>query len=70
VQFLIEHGHCLPQIMDYTLAQMRGFLAACARREAAADARLISLIVLGSRGDARELEKTLDRLIDQSAQQS
>jgi hypothetical protein len=67
---LIEHGHFLPQIMDYTLAQVRGFLAACVQREAAADARLLSLIVLGSRGDARELEKTLDRLIDQSAQQS
>jgi hypothetical protein len=56
--------------MDYTLAQVRGFLAACVQREAAADARLLSLIVLGSRGDARELEKTLDRLIDQGAQQS
>jgi hypothetical protein len=63
VQLLIEHGHCLPQIMDYTLAQVRGFLAACVRREAAADTRLLSLIVLGSRGESRQLEQTLDKLI-------
>jgi hypothetical protein len=67
MQCLIEHGHCLPHIMDYTLAQVRGFLAACVRREASSDARLLSLIVLGSRGDTRELDKTLDRLLDQGA---
>ena len=31
VQHLIGHGHRLPDILDYTLAQVRGFAAATAR---------------------------------------
>lgn len=47
---------------NYTLAQVRGFLDAIAREEAANDARLLSLIALGTRGDTKHLDRTLDRL--------
>ncbi len=59
---MIEHGHRLPDILDYTLAQVRGFVAATARTDAARDARLLSVIAIGTRGDARHLDQTLDRL--------
>ena len=59
---MIGHGHRLTDIHDYTLAQLRGFLAAVSREDAARDARLLSLIALGARGDARHLDQTLDRL--------
>jgi hypothetical protein len=62
VQRLIDHGHRLPDILDYTLAQLRGFLAATARQEAALDARLLSLIAIGTRGDARNLDQSLEKL--------
>jgi hypothetical protein len=54
----------LPDILGYTLAQLRGFMAATTRSEAARDARLLSLLAIGTRGDARQLDKTLDRLTD------
>jgi len=54
----------LPDILDYTLAQVRGFVAATARSDAARDARLLSLVAIGTRGDARHLDQTLDRLQD------
>ena len=59
-------GHRLPDILGYTLAQVRGFLAAIERSEAANDTRLLSLITLGTRGDGRELDRTLDRLADKA----
>jgi len=34
------------------------------RQEAANDARLLSLIAIGSRGDGRRLDQTLGRLTD------
>ena len=61
---MIAHGHRLPDILDYTLAQLRGFAAATAREDAAQDARLLSLIAIGARGDSRHLDQTLDRLQD------
>jgi hypothetical protein len=51
----------LPNILDYTLAQVRGFAAATAREDAARDARLLSLIAIGARGD---LDQTIDSLQD------
>ncbi|KAF3460143.1 hypothetical protein ACQCP0_22985 [Ralstonia pseudosolanacearum] len=63
---MIDHGHRLPEILDYTLAQVRGFLDAAVRADAARDARLLSLIAIGSRGDARNLERTLDQLNDKA----
>ena len=59
---LIAHGHRLPDILDYTLAQVRCFAATTAREDAARDARLLSLIAIGARGDSRHLDQTLDRL--------
>ncbi|MBK8336976.1 MAG: hypothetical protein IPL03_10460 [Sterolibacteriaceae bacterium] len=64
---MIEHGHRLPDILDYTLAQVRGFVAATARTDAARDARLLSVIAIGTRGDARHLDQTLDRLTNKAA---
>jgi hypothetical protein len=52
----------LPDILDYTLAQVRGFLAATERMESDREARLLSLIAIGTRGDARTLDQNLDRL--------
>ncbi|UZF15120.1 hypothetical protein [Ralstonia pseudosolanacearum] len=63
---MIDHGHRLPEILDYTLAQVRGFLDAVVRAEAARDARLLSMIAIGTRGDARNLERTLDQLNDKA----
>jgi len=54
----------LPDILDYTLAQVRGFMAATTRADAARDARWLSLLAIGTRGDARQLDATLDRLKD------
>ena len=45
---------------------MRGFLDASMRLDASHDARLLSLIAVGSRGDAKNLDQTLDRLTDQA----
>mgnify|MGYP005848997951 CR=1 FL=1 len=56
----------MPDILGYTLAQLRGFMAATNRSDAARDARLLSLLAIGTRGDARQLDKTLDRLNDQA----
>lgn len=63
---MIEHGHRLPDILDYTLAQVRAFIEATVRTDAELDARLLSLIAIGTRGDGRQLDKTLDRLTDQT----
>ena len=52
----------MPDILDYTLAQVRGFTAAISRVDAAREARLLSLIAIGTRGDSRHLDQTLDRL--------
>jgi len=49
------------------LAQLRGFVAATVREDAARDARLLSLIAIGARGDARRLDQTLDRLTNQAS---
>ncbi|QTN30532.1 hypothetical protein HZ993_07370 [Rhodoferax sp. AJA081-3] len=65
---MIAHGHRLPDILDYTLAQTRGFLDAINRQEAAFEARLLSLIAVGTRGDAKNLDQTLDRLIEHANQ--
>ena len=64
IQRLIARGHRLPDILDYTLAQMRGFSEAINRQEAASDARLLSLIAVGARGDAKNLDQTMDRLAE------
>ena len=54
----------MPDILDYTVAQVRGFMAATTRSDAARDARWLSLLAIGTRGDSRQLDATLDRLKD------
>jgi len=41
---------------------VRGFGAAIARAEAAADARLLPLLVSGNSGDGKHINATLERL--------
>jgi hypothetical protein len=53
----------LPDILEYTLAQLRGFVAASARSDASRDGQLLSLIAMGTRGDSKSLEQTLERLM-------
>jgi hypothetical protein len=48
---------------------VRGFLEATTRVDAAQDARLLSLIAIGTRGDTRHLDQTLDRLTGRAQQQ-
>jgi hypothetical protein len=48
--------------LDYTLAQLKGFAAASVRLDSARDAQLLSLIAIGSRGDSKNLDQTLERL--------
>jgi type II secretory pathway component PulF len=50
------------------LGQTRGFLDAINRQEAAFEARLLSLIAVGTRGDAKNLDQALDRLIEHANQ--
>jgi hypothetical protein len=57
----------LPDIAGYNLCQVRGFLEATAREEAARDARRLSLLAIGTRGDARQVDCMLDRLTEQAA---
>lgn len=54
----------MPDILEYTLAQVRGFLAACSRSEAARDARWLSLLAIGTRGQAEQVDATVQRLTD------
>lgn len=53
--------------MYYTLTQVRGFLRAVAQQEAAHDARLLSLIAIGTRGDPENLERTRNKLTTASS---
>jgi hypothetical protein len=48
--------------LDYTLAQLRGFAEAVVRMDSARDAQLLSLIAIGSRGDSKNLDQSLERL--------
>jgi hypothetical protein len=63
---LIAHGHAPQAIAQYTLAQVRLYLAAVGRQEARKEARSMSqqlaLQVLAVRGEPRAIEKLLERL--------
>jgi len=56
----------LPDILEYTLPQVRGLLAAVERREADIEARLLSLIAIGTRSEPKHLERTFDRLTSET----
>ena len=63
---MIAHGHAPQAIAQYTLAQVRLYLAAIGRQETRQEARCMSqqlaLQVLAVRGEPRAVEKLLDRL--------
>ncbi len=63
---MIAHGHAPEAIAQYTLAQLRLYLAAIGRQEVRHEARAMSqqlaLQVLAVRGEPRAIEKLLDRL--------
>ena len=63
---MIAHGHAPQAIAQYTLSQLRHYLAAIGRQEARDEARAMSqqlaLQVLAVRGEPRAIEKLLDRL--------
>ena len=54
----------VPQWLEDNWKSQPGFLAAIVRAEAAREARILSLIAVGTRGDVRQLDRTLDRLND------
>lgn len=45
-----------------TLGQLRGFLQAIDRAEASRELRLLNLVLLGTRGEAKAVERLEDRL--------
>lgn len=63
---MIAHGHAPEAIAQYTLGQVRLYLAAIGRQEARDEARAMSqqlaLQVLAVRGEPRAIEKLLERL--------
>lgn len=49
-----------------TLSQMRGFLRAVDRAEATRELRLLNLVLLGTRGEAKAVERIEDALRKQA----
>jgi len=45
---------------------LKGFAAASSRLDGARDAQLLALIAIGSRGDSKNLDQTLERLTSAS----
>lgn len=54
--------------MDYTLAQMRQFLAAVARHEAESELRTLAAVTTAVRGDAQQIEHLYRDLARRSTQ--
>ncbi len=63
---MIAHGHAPEAMAQYTLGQLRLYLAAIGRQESRREARAMSqqlaLQVLALRGEPRAVEKLLARL--------
>ncbi len=49
-----------------TLSQLRGFLRAIDRAEATSELRLLNLVLLGSRGEAKAVERRHEALRKQA----
>jgi hypothetical protein len=49
-----------------TLSQMRGFVRAIDRAEATRELRLLNLVLLGTRGEAKSIERLEDALRKQA----
>jgi hypothetical protein len=56
----------LDAVLQMTLGQMRGFLRAVDRAEAMREMRLLNLVLLGTRGEARAIERFEDTLRKQA----
>ncbi|MBU2772245.1 hypothetical protein, partial [Acidithiobacillus caldus] len=54
---LIRSGHRLPDVLNYTLAQMEAFLAAEARDERERLNAMLVVTAVGSQGDRRAIER-------------
>ena len=52
----------MDDVLGYTLSQVRAFSQAIRRCEAAEQAQWLSLIALATRGEPRQLDRTLERL--------
>ncbi|HHW4679009.1 MAG TPA: hypothetical protein ACQGQH_06065 [Xylella sp.] len=60
---LIHAGHRLPDVLDYTLAQMTAFLDAEMHRDREHDSLLLGVTAVASQGDKRSIER-LQRELD------
>ncbi|MBK6559876.1 MAG: hypothetical protein IPG16_22680 [Comamonadaceae bacterium] len=63
---MIAHGHGFDEILQMTLGQLRGFLRAIDRAEATRELRLLNLVLLGTRGEAKAIERLEDTLRKQA----
>ena len=54
---MIHAGHRLPDVMDYTLAQMTAFLDAETRRDREQASLLLGVTAIASQGDKRSIER-------------
>ena len=53
-------------VLQMTLSQMRGFLRAIDQAEASRELRLLNLVLLGTRGEAKAVERLEDTLRKQA----
>ena len=60
------HGHGFDSVLQMTLSQMRGFLRAIDQAEASRELRLLNLVLLGTRGEAKAVERLEDGLRKQA----
>lgn len=62
---MIHAGHRLPDVLNYTLAQMEGFLEAEHRRSREHLGLLLVVTAVASQGDKRSIER-LQRELDRA----
>lgn len=60
---MIHAGHRLPDVLDYTLAQLTAFLDAETQRDREHASLLLSLTAVACQGDKRSIER-LQRELD------
>jgi hypothetical protein len=56
----------LDAVLQMTLGQMRGFLRAIDQAEATRELRLLNLVLLGTRGEGKSIERLEDALRKQA----
>ena len=62
---MIHAGHRLPDVMDYTLAQLTAFLDAETQRDREHASLLLGLTAVACQGDKRSIER-LQRELDRA----